>query len=274
MSASARRGAEGPKPAAAAGGRVAGRRLVDPARLSEAERAALADELYAVHRRIFAGVSADGFRRHVIEPPAETTVIQLYTGADGEVIGYCAMHRFRRRVLGRDAIVLRAEAGLLPAYRGRGVTYGFGILRALREKLRHPFTPVWYLGTLVHASSYHLLCKYFPLVWPRPGREAPGRMQQAARTLADSFPDPPVTPADPFIRRVGWITVESPQETALNRRGDRADVRFFKARNPGYAQGHGLVVVVPMSFRNIALAFLARLFERTLVALRRRHPEL
>ena len=42
------------------------------------------------------------------------------------------------------------------------------------------------------------------------------------------------------------MTIETDAEKSLNRRGDRSDVRFFKARNPGYPQGHGLVVVVPV----------------------------
>ena len=253
---------------------IAGRRLVAPAQMQETERADLARALYEVHRKIFSGVSAEEFRCHVVDPPAEHTVIQLYTGADGRIVGYCAFHRFRRHVLGRNAIVLRAEAGLLPQYRGRGMTYGFGAIRALREKLKHPFTPVYYLGTLVHPSSYHLFCKYFPLVYPHPGLDTPSHMRDAALELADSFTDPAVSEADPFVRDVGWVTIESQQEKALKQRADRADVQFFKARNPGFTTGHGLVVVLPMTFGNIAASMLARLREQVVHALTRRGPEL
>lgn len=254
--------------------RIAGRRVVFPGRLSEPERAELSRPLYEVHRRIFAGVSAEEFRRHVVDAPAESTVIQLYLASDGQIIGYCAFHRYRRRVQGRNAIVLRAEAGLMPEYRGRGATFGFGIIRAVAEKLRHPFTPIYYLGTLVHTSSYHLFCKYFPQVFPDPARETQNDMREVARELIDSFSDPPVSEADPFVRRVGWVTIESPREKALNRRGDRRDVEFFKARNPGYTEGNGLVVVVPITVGNVSAALLSRLHEVVLIAFGRRQAAL
>lgn len=257
-----------------AGQRIAGQSLAVPARLSAAERDRLARRLFAVHGKVFSGVSYKNFCAHVIAPPAEATVIRLFLGADGGLVGYCAVHRFRRALGGRTAIVLRAEAGLLPEYRGRGATYGFGILYALVTRLAHPFRPVYYLGTLVHPSSYHLFCKYFPQVYPRPGRATPPAMATLARDLADSFADPAVTADDPFVRAVGWVTIESPQERALSGRDDREDVRFFKARNPGYIRGEGLVVVVPMTFRNLALAGLARMRERLATAVTRRRAEL
>lgn len=256
------------------GGNALRRRVVIPAQLTREQRAALTQRLYEVHQRIFAGVSVESFHRHVVEPSAEATVIQLYVADDERIVGYCAFHRFRRRIRGRDVIVLRAEAGLVPGRRGRGMTYGFGIVRAILERFRHPFTPIYYLGTLVHPSSYHLFCKYFSRVFPLPERETPTDMLGVARDLADSFADPPVRADDPYVRDVGWITVETPQEKALNRRGNQPDVEFFKQRNPGYERGHGLVVVVPITFGNIFGALLARLLEQVRLSFGRRQPDL
>jgi len=248
--------------------------LVVPARLSAQQRADLTQALFTVHKRIFTGVPLQDFRRHVVEPPAEKTVIQLYFAANGELVGYCSFHRFRRQVQGRRAIVLRTEAGLVPDYRGRGETYGFGIMQAVVEKLRHPFTPVYYLGTLVHPSSYHLFCKYFPRLFPSPFCKTPPGMQNLARALADSFPDPPVNKSDPLIRAVGWRTIETAQEHALIQRGDRTDVTYFRSRNPGYTAGHGLVVVVPITLFNILGALFARLHEAASIAITGQQPDL
>jgi len=253
---------------------IASQRTVVPARLPEVERADLSRRLYEVHRRIFSGPSADEFRRLVVEPAAEATVFRLYFSGEGQIVGYCAIHRYRRRVKGRSVIVLRADAGLLPDYRGRGATYGFGILRALAEKLRHPLTPIYYCDNLLHASSYHLFCKYFPQVFPHPLRETPAGLGEIARELIDSFRAPAVGGADPFLRDVGWATIESAQETELNRQDDRPDVRFFKSRNPEYSRGHGLAVIVPITFGNLLAALASRVRERAFVALGLRHTEL
>jgi len=236
------------------------RRVVIPADMSQTERADLSRRLYEVHRMIFSGISEEHFFSHVVDPPAASTVIQLYIAPDEAIVGYCAIHRFRRRIRGRSVLVLRAEAGLLPSYRGRGATYGFGMIRAALEKALHPFTPVYYLGTLVHMSSYHLFCKYFPRLFPQPFAETSEDMETIARELIDSFPDPPVAPDDPFVRDVGWVTIETPQEQALDRHF--RDVEYFLTRNPGYAKGHGLVVVVPMTFGNIIKALAIRATER------------
>ena len=252
---------------------VASYRLVVPSRLGKSAQDTLARKLYAVHCRIFSGVTYDQFVSHVIEPPAETTVIQLFVSAGEDIIGYCAVHRYRRTVAGREALVLRAEAGLLPDYRGRGATYGFGIQRAIAEKLRHPTTPIYYLGTLVHASSYHLFCKYFPVLFPSPSQDHTAQDEAIAIELAESFADPAVTPDDPLVREVGWITIETQGERKLNTRDDRPDVVFFKARNPGYIKGHGLVVVVPITFGNVLVALLRRLTEVLRIKTGRRKPD-
>ncbi|MEW9921962.1 hypothetical protein AB2B41_20340 [Marimonas sp. MJW-29] len=133
------------------------------------------------------------------------------------------------------------------------------MIRSIAEKLRHPFTPIYYVGTLVHASSYDLACQNFPQVYPHPDRETPEVIQEVARELINSFPAPPVSEADPFVRDVGWMTIEVRQQNAPSQRVDNHYVRFFKARNPGYAKGHGLVVIVPITVRNISAGFLSRL---------------
>lgn len=254
--------------------RIVRRRTVALAKLPETERAALSRQLYDVHRRIFSGLAPEEFRGRVVEAPLEGTIIQLYIAADGQIAGYCAVHRVRRRARGRSVIILQADAGLLPEFRGRSITYGFGMRRAVAEKIRHPLTPIYYFDFLLHASSYHLFFKYFPQMFPNPVREMPAGLRQVALELVDSFSYPAVTEADPFVRDVGWATIESPQEQALNSRKDRPDVAFFKTRNPGYPEGHGLAVIIPVTVGNLAAAYLARLGERLSLATGRTHPEL
>jgi hypothetical protein len=260
--------------AAAPRHRIAGSRIVDLDALSPEQRVALGRQLYAVHTRIFAGVSEGEFQDHVMAPDADRNLVQLYLDPDGGLAGYCAVHRFARPLRGRMCSVIRAEAGLLPEFRGRGATLWFGLTYSLRQKLRHPVTPVYYLGTLVHASSYHLLCKYFPRVYPSPGRPMPGGMRGLAVGLVESFDKPAVDRGDPLVRDVGWITLESPQEAALNRESGLPDIRYFLERNPGYVQGHGLVVLVPLGLFDILGAMGARLWKCLQDGVRRRPPGL
>jgi hypothetical protein len=235
--------------------------------VSETEKDRILDTLFSLHRQIFAGVSRREFDSHAIRPPAIRTAITLLLNREDETVGYCAVHFFARQLAGRPCTVLRAEAGLLPEYRGRGTTMWFGMVAALAEKLRHPATPLYYLGTLVHPSSYHLFFKYFPAMFPTPATESDPDLAAAARVLADSFQDPPADPADPFVRKVGWVTIETPAEREMTQGRRERDVRYFLARNPGFVRGEGLVVLIPISFGCILGALGRRLTELVLLHL-------
>lgn len=232
-----------------------------PSTLSDLERARFARELYAVHSRIFAGSTLESFVDHVIDCPAEHTAIEIYRDECDTLIGYCALHRFARVIEGRPITVLRAEAGLLPEFRGLGLAHWFGMTGALREKLRHPLSRVVYFGTLVHPSSYRFFCKYFPTVFPRRGLDMPTAYRALALALADTFDDPAVDAADPLVRDVGWITTETLEHPAFGSKRAVEDTRFFEASNPGYKVGHGLVVLVPVTFNNVGTAVLRRIRE-------------
>lgn len=246
------------------------RETVVPAEMTDEEKKRCARDLYTVHSKIFSGVSFERFTSHVIEPPAEHTEIQVYRGASGELVGYCAFHRFSREIGGRPLKVLRAEAGLLPEYRGRAIAHWFGMQGALREKLRHPFRRVIYFGTLVHPSSYRFFCKYFPRVFPHHNRKMSSTSHGVAVSLAESFDNPAVDPDNPLVRDVGWVTKKTLEHPALVSAQGLDDVEHFRNLNPGYARGHGLVVLVPVTIRNVGQAILTRIWETFVGWLRRR----
>lgn len=210
-------------------------------------------EVFAVHEQIFAGLDESGFRREVLERDAEWSQLRVYRDSDGRVVGYAAIHRFRRVGAGELVTVFRAEAGLLPEYRTHGVTFYFYLLALLKYRIAHPLRTIFYLGTLVHPSSYVVFARHFETVFPhrRVALDAP--TEHLMLELADAFHAPAVDASDPMIRQVGWITRV---ERAYWRRSDDPDVVFFRERNPGYAQGHGLVVLVPITFRNLVLSML------------------
>lgn len=99
-------------------------------------------------------------------------------------------------------------------------------------------------------------------------------MRDAAISLIDSFGDGPVDPADPMVRDVGWGTIDTPQEIALNQREELPEVVFYRRRNPGYRHSNGLVVLVPLRLANIAVALPRRLAEIAPSPLRYRHSVL
>jgi CRP-like cAMP-binding protein len=220
--------------------------------LSAEERQRLADALYAIHRQIFDVADRGSFVRPVIESKAEHTWIQVHRNAAGDIVGYFALHCFERRLGGELTAVFRAQAGSLRAYRGDNVSMSFGLSLVLRYLLRHPGRRAFYWGPLVHPSSYSLFAKYFGEVWPRPGAEVPPELLALMNGLASEFRLAQVDPAQPLVRHIGWKTRDTEVEREYWRHCEKPAARFFLAANPGYVEGHGLMMMVPLSVSNIA----------------------
>ena len=82
-------------------------------------------DLYPIHSRIFAGVTEHQFVSYVLNRTADRSKVRIYRGTRGEIAGYAALHAFDKVIEGRSVTVFRAEAGLLPEYRGQDTTFSF-----------------------------------------------------------------------------------------------------------------------------------------------------
>ncbi|MCA9545642.1 MAG: cyclic nucleotide-binding domain-containing protein, partial [Myxococcales bacterium] len=220
--------------------------FVVPAELGRAERDAFADELFAVHESIFAGVERRAFRAYVVEPDADWTWVLVHRDGGGRLVGYFAGHAYTREVFGRTATVLRGEAGFVRAMRGGNALLRVGFVEAARTMLKSRGRPVYYLGCLVHPVSYYNLAKYMQPVWPSHGTEPTGERLAQLSALGDSFGLRPVG-ADPLVRHVGWQTRQTEAEAAFWARCPKPSVQYFVQRNPGYGEGHGLLTLTPVS---------------------------
>lgn len=225
--------------------RIANTEIICPKSLSTESRGQLIDALYAVHSEIFDGVERESFAKYVVESKAEHTWIQVHKNEAGAIVGYFAFHIFERQLGGVPTAVFRAEAGTLREYRGGNVNARFGLSLALRYMLKNPGRKLYYLGSLVHPSSYSQFVKYCGEVWPRREVQTPPELQFFMEELAAEFGLEKVDPARPLVRKVGWRTRETEAEREYWQHCDKAAARYFIEANPGYVEGHGLVTVVP-----------------------------
>lgn len=227
--------------------RIARSYVVIPSELSFADRQDLCERLYEIQREVFEGVDYDAFTKYVVDSKAERTWILVHLNDSEEVVGYFAWHIFERSLAGKALAVFRAEAGSLRAYRGSSANAPFGIKRALSYMLQNPRKPIYYLGSLVHPSSYSLFANLHREVWPRSGIDTPSSLLALMSALADEFGLTPVDPLDPLVRQVGWKTRDTDGEREYWQRCERPAARFFIERNPGYGEGHGLLTLAPVS---------------------------
>ncbi len=220
---------------------------VMPKALDPIAKQQLADDLYDLHSRIFRGVDKASFVAYVIESKAEHTWIQLYRDQDGALGGYAAVHIYERRVGGKMTAILRGETGTLREHRGADLVVNCYARHLLRYRAAHPLRPLYFLGSLVHPSSYGLIARHMDEVWPRQGVETPAEILELMDSLGDAFGLDRVDAANALVRKVGWQTIDSRNDRAYWERCERPGVQFFLRENPGYEEGHGLLTLVPLT---------------------------
>ncbi len=238
--------------------------VFDPSIMSLDERESFVDSLYLLHSNIFDGVKKSDFVSYVVDSPADWTRIRVYKNNAGEWIGYCAVHRFRKRILDRPGVIIRAEAGILRAYRGRSITLWFGFKEALKYRIAHPFCELYYLGAFVHPSVLYMFSRYFSEYYPWADMPVPDRIRNFMLELAEVFHLEPVDGQDVLVRKVGWITKESSEDRDFWQRHTNPAVKYYIKANPGYVRGNGLLTLVPLTFINIFMS-LARFLKNKLI---------
>lgn len=216
--------------------------------MNREQREALTRDLFAVHAQIFTGLSYEEFRDYVVERDAWRTWVYVKHNSAGQVVGYTSLHAFRLIVENRLSTVIRIEAGTLPAYRGRDITMVYACLRLLRVWVRHPWRRFCIFAALTHPSSYTFLSHYAPVVWPHATRrEIPPRIMERMEELAGCFDLERVDPANPLVRHVNWITLETDEERQRWMNSRRRDTRFYLEHNPGYVNGTGMLTYIPFN---------------------------
>jgi hypothetical protein len=211
-------------------------------------REALTRDLFAVHAQIFTGLSYEEFRSYVVERDAWRTWVYVKHNSLGQVVGYTSIHAFRLIVEHRLSTVIRIEAGTLPAYRGRDITMVYACLRLLRVWVQHPWRRFCIFAALTHPSSYTFLSHYAPVIWPHATRrEIPPQIMDRMEELAHCFDLERVDPANPLVRHVNWITLESEEERQRWLNSRRRDTRFYLEHNPGYVDGTGMLTYIPFN---------------------------
>ncbi|HVG62913.1 MAG TPA: cyclic nucleotide-binding domain-containing protein [Hyalangium sp.] len=231
--------------------RIASTEVITLNTLSTEKRCQLAEELFTIHQQVFDVSERKSFAQFVIDSKAEHTWIQLHKNEAGETVGYVALHIFEREIDGQPLAVFRAAAGSLRAYRGGSITMRFGLRRLLCYLLKNPGRQVYYLGALVHPSSYTLMAHHFGTLWPQREKDTPPKLLTFMDALAQEFGLERVSPEHPLVRRVGWRPRDTEAEREYWQHCDKPAARFYLEANPGYVEGHGLLTMVPLSTANV-----------------------
>jgi len=226
--------------------------------LKESQRTDFINKLYFVNNKIFSGVDRQTFRAYIFNPKATSQKIMLLYD-ETAIIGYCAVHFFNV-IANNKYHVIRAEAGILPEYRGSSPLSKFMFIEIFKYALRHAFRNVYYLGTLVHPSSYHNFHKFCDLVYPSLKQETPQIIINKIQELVQYFDIKLKGHIENLICDVGWRTREEADEQLRWQQRKEEDIKYYLRLNPAYKDGVGLITIFPCTLKNL-LSVLKNLFK-------------
>lgn len=227
---------------------------VDILALSGAERTDFFDEWFALYDEIFDGFDRPGLENYYGDSNSSQIRMQVMRTADGKMVGFNAVRLYPVEIDGKERDAFRSTAGMKREYRGGSSTIAFGLQLAVAYKIKHPFRGVYYFGSMLHPSSYYVLSKYAYEMWPRHDRETPPKIDRLIASLAEArkyeFDDPP----SPYVRMASERTREAEDEPEFWRTSDNPVVRFYLRTNPRYAEGRGLITLIPLTWTNLVLS--------------------
>jgi hypothetical protein len=233
------------------------REILNVGELEGAQRDAVRAAVGELSARSFAGERAAGLMDLMFDTDARIIRrIQLFRDAADRVVGFVCALRQDVRLDGRVVTVFRAVAAIAPQYRHGNRTALFGLREAARLRLRHPWRPAYLLTPILHPSSYTALARFSRRLYPSPRRPHDPTLDRLVVALADLVD--PFGPSDGPLLRERRISVRNAPVL------DTPYARFYLAVNPRFAEGYGLLVLVPLAITDL-LSFAAR---RTMTFLR------
>lgn len=164
-------------------------------------------------------------------------------------IGGIAVHEARHE--GRaQRLIFVGNTFFRDGLRGQSLIQRLGFETFLRTRLKHPLDDIWLCFDTYSYKSYLMLPRNFVTFWPRRDQPTPSWVQELLESFARVHyggawdPERGIVRGDPRRRlREGVASVDEALLTD-------PDIRFFVEKNPGYARGDQLPVLVPLNASN------------------------
>ena len=248
-------------------------REYSPLAMEPEARARLAQEHVDIVSQVFLVKDRERLYNNIARAQPDVLKIRIFRNAAGEVVGFFKVTVDYGERNGRKFAAFNSHAGFLRAYRGGSSTISLGLKTLLGEMMRHPNRDIFYVGMLLHPSSYSLFTRYAIEYWPRWDKPTPPEQVAFMSKLADvhASPESIYDPAHPLVRDyyIGTRTLE--QEEAYWRSSERETVKYFLRVNPHYVTGAGIFTWINLDgrlFRKTLAAIIGGNVQKTLLSVR------
>lgn len=225
--------------------------LLTMCRLTPVERRRFEDEIYQLLNQIYVSTDEAYIRATHFGQDTEHFWTQLYRGEGGALAAFSQIKILEQRVHGKEIAIIRGQAGILREYRGGRQVPAFGIERVMRYALTHPGTPLYFCGVIMSPASYAQLWEYADQIWPNPdaeiGEEMKAQMQEVVSLLGIEL----VSQRGVFLNKRPFAVRETGADHRRWERSEHRGALYYRAMNPDYASGYGLLVLIPVSLGGV-----------------------
>ncbi len=201
--------------------------------------------------------------RFAADLDAKDDVIVVRDAVDRTVQGFTTMCSYPFDIDGRSArVVFSGDTIIAPAYQGQSALQRAFVRYVMGVALRHRGRPVYWFLISKGYKTYLLMSRNFLTYWPRHDHATPPWARDAMHALAahrfraDYRPELGIVRFDPpGPRLLEWVAPVDAHALA------HADVRYFLAANPGWADGDELCCLGRVDLA-MALNYVRRLATR------------
>jgi hypothetical protein len=174
---------------------------------------------------------------------------------DEELAGFCTSGAYPKKVNGKRVVILRSAFGLLDEYKkGKFPLHGL-FYKYMRYKLSHPFTKVYVTGFMANPLMYAMICKYTLNCYPRRNQDVSEEMTSFADDLLESM-NLLRKKVSPFVVKIHFQVKFRQKDIERFTASEDEDVRYFLEINPGYNNQEGVLVLVPVTIKNMSYTFI------------------
>jgi hypothetical protein len=178
--------------------------------------------------------------------------IGLWRVRGGELAGLVSLDVHPIVWHGRTRIIIFTSSVVADErFRGRNLVLRTGLRLLLREKLRRPLAPVYWLFDTFSYKSYLLLARNLGEYWPRRDRVTPADTAEFIDRLATERYGADWNRATGVVRRSGYKQLRAHTAPVDEKLRSDPDVSFFEAANPGHREGDMLVCLAPLTARSL-----------------------
>lgn len=172
----------------------------------------------------------------------------------GRDIGFAMISFYKIKKNNRVVYVARPAMGILNSSRGARFPMKSYIKAFINFKMRHPFQEVCMFTCPVNPIPYAASSKYWVDSFPKHNRAYPNSVKATKEATLDFFGIQEIK-ENVIQLPFGPLLDEQDINRFYERKASNLHVAYFLEQNPNFLKNESLILMIPVSFKNIAHIF-------------------